>query len=371
MIEEFRDIFLDRYRVIEEIKAQEKKIIGWSCSYVPEEIIYGAGMLPVRVLGGAKETPIADAHLYSNICSFLRNCLEEGFRGRYHFLDGFVACNTCDHKKRLYDVWTTYLKTPFTDILGIPCKYSEGARVFFKKELIRFKRNIEESFGIAPIPEEALHNAIEVYNETRTLLKQLYQLRKEDSPPISGAEAMEVLLAGMVIPKDHYNQMLRRLLKILPERPRMADSNNRIRLLITGSILDNPEYLRIIEDLGGLIVIDDLCSGLRYFEDLVEPQEDSMEALAQRYLGRIPCPNIHPARKRLDYLRDLVKAFKVRGVIYTSIKFCDNNAVLYPIIRDEMAKLGVRTLKLEREYLIAGIGQMKTRIEAFFESMEG
>lgn len=93
-VKQCRALFMNRYPRARELKAQGQRIVGWICTYVPEEIIHAAGLLPFRVIGGSSETPMADAYLYSNNCTFVRNCLEEGLSGSLGFLDGIVACNT-------------------------------------------------------------------------------------------------------------------------------------------------------------------------------------------------------------------------------------------------------------------------------------
>jgi bzd-type benzoyl-CoA reductase N subunit len=344
-------------------------VIGWVCAYVPEEIIYAAGMYPLRILGGGKgDTSTADAYLYSNICTFARSCLEEGFKGRYDFLDGFIAVNSCDHIRRLFDVWKGYQKTPFSHIISLPHKVSPSAIAFFHKQLLKLKNGIEDNFGVT-ISGEDLQQAIEVYNKNRTLLKSLYELRKVDDPPISGAEAMDVILAGMVIPKDQHNQMLEDLLRWLTGRDPII--KGKTRLLVSGSELDESKYLEIIEGLGGIVVTDDLCNGTRYFWDPVEVDGDPLESMARRYLTRSPCARMRPSTERINFLRDMVKDFKVEGVICETIKFCDLYGEDLPIIKEALEEIGIPMLALDREYGSSGVGQVKTRVQAFLEQLEG
>lgn len=368
MIEVFREKFRKRHQLLQEIEAKNRKSLGWVCTYAPEEIIYAAGMVPIRILGGTMETPRADAYFSSNSCSFIRNCLEEGFQGKYDPLEGVVVCHTCDHIRRFYDIWNRYLKerTPFTYALNIPCKMELDLVGDFKRILEHFKASLEEFLG-KEIPEEALKQAIRVYNETRSLLRKIYELRKADSPPITGSETLEVILAGMVMPKEEYNPLLKELLSKLERRaPR---HEGKTRLLIVGSELESPEYIQRIEELGGLVVTDDLCNGTRYFWDPVAEEGDPMEALARRYLLRPPCPRMSPQSRRIAHLKEMIRAFRVEGVIYETIKFCDLHAGVYPVIKDGLAELGVPVLKLEREHLLAGSGQLSTRAQAFLESI--
>lgn len=396
MIEAFREAFANRYRLAREERERGRPVIGWVCSYVPEEIFYAAGALPLRILGGREETPQADAYLYSNNCSFARSCLEEGLKGNYDFLDGYVSCNTCDHIRRLYDVWVDYVHTPFSCILGLPHKFTPAAVAFFRDELRRLVAGLEEALG-RKISEEDLRQAIQCYNRTRELLRQLYELRKADPPPISGSEVLEVILAGMVLPRERYNRMLEELLARLPidgglqsaecgaggsrsavghdpaapahpTRESSSPPAGRPRLLVVGSVLDNPEYLRIIEGLGSSVVVDDLCNGTRYFWDRVEEEGgDPLERLARRYLGRVPCARMRPAAGRLAHIQQLTRDFRVDGIVYEVIKFCDLYGADFPIFREGLKETGLPILALDREYAMAGAGQMKTRVQAFLE----
>lgn len=377
ILDEFRAAFRDRYRRAQEEKDRGRRVMGWLCLYAPEELFQAAGMLPLRVMGGEGETQQADAHLYSNFCSFVRSCLEEGFKGHYDLLDGLVTCNNCDHIRHLYDVWSRYLKTPYTCILGLPHKMSEAGTAFFAGELRRLKGELETAFGVG-ITAEGLRQAIDLYNHTRALLRQLYALRRSPTPPLGGAEVMDVLKAAMVMPKAEFNRLLEGLLEQLKERPGETPAGPRLMLL--GSELDDSDYVRIIEGLGAIVVADDLCLGSRYFWDPVGPEGqslaqesngDPLEALAWRYLTHSPCPRMYPREKRMAFVQEMAQAFQVEGVIYQKIKFCSLHAGHYPLLGQVLERLGLPILILEREYNTAAVGQMKTRVQAFLEMLAG
>jgi len=367
MLERFKEAFDQRYRAIEEEKQKGKRIIGWVCTYVPEELLYAAGLVPVRVLGTDGETPLADAHMYSNLCTFVRSCLQMGLEGKYGFLDGYVTCNSCDHVRRLFDVWTRYIETPFTHIISLPHKITEASIQYFKSELIRLKEELEKLTG-REITPEALREAISVYNQTRHLLAQLNELRKQEAPPITGAEALEVTLAGMVLPRSRYNEMLEGLLAELKGRPGI--DGERLRILIAGSELDHPEYIRVIEDLGAIVVAEDLCCASRYIGETVPVDGDPMEALARRYLTKAQCPRMRPPTQRHNRIKEILKDYRIDGIIYQVIKFCNLIGEDYPILRNALKDMDIPILVLNREYNLAGLGQLKTRVQAFFESLQ-
>lgn len=367
LMERFRESFDRRYERARERKAAGQRIIGWVCAWVPEEIFAAAGFLPFRVMGGGAETPRADAHLYSNNCTFVRSCLEEAFKGNVDFLDGLVACNSCDHVRRLYDSWQQYIATPFKKALGVPCKSSPMTIKLFAQDLALLRQELGEAFGVT-ITDEDLRRAIEVYNRGRSLLRQLYELRKADSPPITGAEALEVVKAGWYMPREEYNGLLVELLARLKGRKVEAGEH---RLMVLGSQMDDPGYLRVIEELGGIVVIDDLCCGSRSFWNLAGIDGDPIQALAERYVNRPFCPRMHPREPRVKHLQQLAREYRVDGVIFESIKFCDLNAGTFPVIKACFDELDLPVLNLEREYTMTSAGQMKTRVGAFYESLEG
>ena len=368
MIQELKQVFPNRHQVAREVANQGKNVFGWMCTYVPEEIICAAGAHPIRIVGTEGTTTSADAHLYSNVCSYARASLEEGFRGSYDFLSGYISVNTCDNIRRLYEVWSRYLNTPFTHILKLPHRADDEAVEYFAGELSDFRQHLADYVG-KPISDESLQQAIEVFNHTRKLLREIYELRKSDSPPITGAEVMDVFLAGIIMPKDEYNRKLEALLKSL--RGHSAVDGERIRIMVVGSELDNSEYIRTIEELGGIVVCDDLCNGSRYFWDLVETGGDPIQALAKRYMHRSPCARMRPNTDRMNHIRKLIQDYRIDGIVYEALKFCDLYGEDFPVFKENIKDLEVPTMLLTRDYSTPGLGQMKTRVQAFFETIQG
>lgn len=364
--ERFREAFNNRYQLVEEEKAKGKGIVGWMCNYVPEEIFHAAGYNPVRVLGRGGETTMADAYLYTNMCTLVRSCLEEGFKKEFDFLDGMVAVNTCDHVRRFYDVWSRYIATPFVHQLFLPHKINSHSEEFFRQEVVLLKEKFEE-FSHRSITDDQLAQSIRLFNRARHLLREISQSRKADPPPITGSEFLEVFLPGLVMPKEKYVQMLEDYLANLKNMIPQAKDGLRIYLL--GSELDNTEYIKIIEDVGGMVVADDLCTGAKYFLEDVEENGDPVKAIASRYLSKAECPRMRPADKRLKRIAETIEEYQVDAVIIEVIKFCNLYGEDYPIVKKALDKLEVPVLSINREYSMTGAGQIRTRVEAFFESI--
>jgi len=372
---------LDRFREINntfpktaqvlDYKLQGKKVFGWLCTYVPEEIIHAAGALPIRITGYSQETELEDgnAYFYINNCSFSRSCLQLGLRGGYDFLDGVVGGSTCDGARRLFDLWRYYIGTPFHHVLTVPRKYTQKAHALYFSQVKQFKEHLEEFLDIE-ITDEALYHSIQVYNESRTLLRKLYELRKLSAPPITGAETMEVLDASFRMPKELFNEYLGNLLDELSTSDNTH--HGRARFMITGSVMANPEFIKSIEDQGGLVVTDELCTSTRYWSDpvLLAGEEPPLQAISRRYLNNFPCARMFPSDERFNRILNLARDFKVDGVISQVIRYCVSYAHDLPLLTKKLKEQGIPTLALDVEYGTSGSGQIATRVQAFLEMLE-
>ena len=245
----------------------------------------------------------------------------------------------------------------------VQSRHAQGCLV---GELAEFKHSLEEWIG-QQISQQALAKAIEVYNTNRRLMREVYELRKSESPPISGAEAMEMVLSSMFMDKEEHNWLLNQALEELKERN--TTDKPRIRLMILGSENDDIEFVRLTESLGADIVIDDLCGGSRYFWNEVILEDDLMSAIAARYVNRPPCPQKDLVeRRRLLHILKLARDWKVQGAIIIHQKFCEPHCYDIPSIQSILKENNIPTLFLEIDVTIPH-GQFRTRIEAFLEML--
>jgi len=373
MIEKFREInrSFPQTSYVKEYKTSGKKVIGWLCTYVPEEIIHAAGALPIRITGYQQEQELDDgtAYLYVNNCSFSRSCLQLALRGEYDFLDGVVGGSTCDGVRRLFDLWRKYIGTNFNQILSIPRKFTQEAHELYLSQVTQFKQHLEEFMG-APITDEALTKSIDLYNKTRALLKELYDLRKSDNPPVTGAEVLEVLEAGFRMPKEAFNELLKKFLEELSKSN--SATKGRARLAVVGSVLTNAEFIKSIEEQGGMVVTDELCTSTRYWSDpvVLDGNKSLLEAIAKRYLNNFPCARMYPSDERFDRIIQLIKDFRVDGVVSQIIRYCIPYAHDLPLLIKKLEKVDVPVLALDVEYGSSGSGQIATRVQAFLEMLE-
>jgi bcr-type benzoyl-CoA reductase subunit C len=351
-------------------KNQGGRVAGYFCSMVPEELIMAAGLLSFRMRAtGSTSTELADAYFTQLNCSFPRHCFNLALNGEFGFLDGLICINSCDHIRRLYDNWKRFVSIDFIEFLSLPRQTGPDQVAWYREELALLKENLEKHFGVE-ISDDALRQAITLANETRRLQRALYELRKLDKPPITGAQALAVMVAGTAMPKDKYNELLQELLAELSGSE--GTGSNRARLMITGGILDDPAYVNVIEDQGGLVVTDVTCFGTRLmWRDVDEGISDPLTALAQYYLvDRPSCPRLYDKQEeRTEFVTDMYRDFKCDGIIGERMMFCDQWQVEQYMLSRDLKERGIPFLTLDREYITAATGQLRTRVQAFIEAM--
>jgi benzoyl-CoA reductase subunit C len=366
-MENFQALVENRHDYARDWKARTgRKVIGYFCTYVPEEIIYASSALPVRLMGSHEPQDITERYISSMYCPFVRDVLAQGLLGRYDYLDGVVIATCCVHMRVAYSSWELHVPTPYKYFLTMPQKVqAPEAGPFLTGEMALFKSSLEE-WGGAPISDGALDRAIEVYNRSRRLMIQLYDLRRAPRPPVSGSQAMEMVLSGMLTDKEEHNRMLEQALGELPRE----GSQDGVRLMLIGSENDDVDMVRLVESLGGSVVVDDHCTGSRYFWNEVSPRDDRLGAIAARYVDKPPCPvKDWEGRKRLDYIAGLARDYSVEGALVIQQKFCDPHEFDIPVIISHLKEMAnIPSLFLEVDITLPA-GQFRTRIEAFLETI--
>jgi benzoyl-CoA reductase/2-hydroxyglutaryl-CoA dehydratase subunit BcrC/BadD/HgdB len=282
------------------------------------------------------------------------------------FLDGFVTTNTCDHMLRLAGELKDKAGMPLVHYFSMYHTFNDAAKEWFASEVQGLVEAIEKSLAVK-ITEEDLRCSIEVYNKTRTLLARLDELRKKDPPAVSGAEHMRIVLAGMSMPREHFNDKLEALLPQLEDR--QSGEPGKPRLMVVGGACDIPEFIGFIEDRGANIVADGLCFGMRHYRELIdEGGGDPLGAIVKRYVGREPCPAvINSFDQSFDILKETISEWSIDAIVCARLKFCDHWAGRRKMLVDSLRDDGIPLLDLEREYSTAGSGQIGTRVQAFLE----
>jgi len=351
-----------------------KKIVGYTCSFLPAEIFYAADILPVRLRGIETEgMDISDAYFGPFICSFPKCVLQLAGKGKYHFLDGAIVTPGCDSMRRLDDCWRKAggdykgALPPFFYYFDAPHKTRPHGMKWFQEE-IRHLINAVEAFFHVTISDEALRQAIAFYNRGRLLLKTLEEIRTRPEVPLSGTEAFAVSVAGTVMPRDQYTEQLKKRIDNLATRPPIPAGKK--RLMVIGSISDDIELIELIEkNQNALVVSENLCFGVRHEGALISEQGDPIAALAEGYLAHSPCPRMFGKYKeRLAIFKEKIAAAAVDGVIMQNIRFCDLHGSEHGLLERDLEKEGIPCLKIEREYgPLTETGRMQMRIQAFLE----
>ncbi|MBW1887604.1 MAG: benzoyl-CoA reductase, bzd-type, subunit N [Deltaproteobacteria bacterium] len=368
MFERFREWEENRHQYAKDWKERTGgKILGYFCSYLPEEIIYAADVLPVRIFGSHEAPDDTEPHIFGMFCPFCRDCLSQGLKGRYDYLDAIAGTNTCIHINQSFESWSMHIPVSHSLFFNMPnTVQTERARPYLAGEMAEFKRSVEEWTG-RTITDKGLDRTIDLLNTNRRLMKQIYELRKGDPPSLSGVEAMEMVLSSQLTHKEEHNQELERVLKELPERNTKKEAG--ARLMIVGSEDDDIEFLEMVESLDATFVIDDHCTGSRYFWNEVIPDDNRLKAIANRYLDRPPCPSKDwPRRSRVPHILNLAKEYRVQGAVLMQQKFCDPHEADIPTLKTQLEKNGIPTYFLEFDVTVP-IGQFKIRIEAFLEML--
>jgi len=358
---------------LERAKARGKRIIGYFCSYVPEEMIHAAGCVPYRMRAtGSRGTTRGDTYFSVLNCSFVRHCFDKALHGEFGFLDGVVFTNGCDHARRLYDNWRDAgkklgLGPDFLHMLVVPHKVSDTALSRYEAELRTFQAELE-GFSGAPIPKESLAQAAVLYNEIRRRLGALQAARRAVPVPVAGSEVLDLSLALTAVPADRALELLTRAEAALAGRT--AGGQDDVRVLVTGGCLEDAALFRMMEDAGASVVAENVCFGARHFHRLVDDRKPPLEGIAERTLRHVSCPRmIDDFETRAHALEKTLREFRADAVIAHKLKFCDLWGGETFLLRKEAERLNVPFLALEREVYGGGTGQLATRVQAFVEQV--
>jgi bzd-type benzoyl-CoA reductase N subunit len=341
-----------------------RRAFGYLCTYAPLEMLHAAGFTPVRLMQLSGPVALANAHLPSFACAPARAVTERMLRGELDFLVGVLFAHTCDTMQCMADIWRmsgpSFRVIPFSlpTVLSNP-----DARAYLVAELHQLAAVLESEFGL-PVTEDALRASIALYNEQRLLLSTLYEQRG----CFSAEQLWSLTVAGMLMPVEEHNALLQTTLSGTEDTPHARGEGPAVMLV--GAVLDDPVIPQLTDDLGGRVVGDDLCTGSRYFDTLVDETTEPFAALAERNLRRAPCPTKHNAAyPRAQRVLHLLRTTKAQSVIFVVPKFCDPHAFDYVSVSRALDEAGVPHLLIETE-VTTPTGQLRTRLQAFIEMLQ-
>jgi len=341
-----------------------KKILGYFCTYTPVELLHAAGFVPMRVMGGLGPVSAADSLSPSFICPYMRRALEKALGGEYDFLSGMVQGYTCDVACGMMGIWEQNVNGELLHTLPLPYNDNPDGRRFFRAALDELVGRMAEIGG--RFSEESLDRSLNLYRDIRGLVLELYQMRYDRRLPLSAQEFLIVILAGFVSPPEKYRTMLRELIASI-SRLALNGSDDSVPVLVSGSLVEDPRALDILEQCGGRVVADDLCTGLRNFQPPSGEGLGPMERLIDRYMHRLRCPARSRAEDRAVLLTELAEQSRSKGVVFLFQKFCTPHLADHPLVTEELKKRGIPSIMIEMEETGINEGQMRTRLEAFYE----
>ena len=375
--------------LVKQAKDEGKRILGYTCYFMPEVLLDLPGCVGVRLRAPRCTSPdMATYYMSNRTCHYGRSLMERALEGGYNFLDAQMATETCtvtcrfqEHlqQKKIDSVADmNIIQNPdfFCEFTDVPFKQNENGFDHYREQLQAHVLDaLHRSFGI-DTSDEALLQAIEEHNEVCRLITEIGSYRKLDVPTITGYEFQVIQLVTLVCPKYLILPYLRETAEELKNRKPDLKPNYRCKVVLSGGENDDPDFTKLIESCGALVVADRYCYGsLPGREEIVVAEGQSpLDAIARHYLLTSCCPRFMPQdamRRRKQYLADLVREYKADGLIVTSNKFCEYwsyertiDAIVLP--RD----FGIPTCSIEKEYLNAASGQLRTRFQAFVESIE-
>ena len=356
--------------------------LGYTCYFMPEVLLDLPGCFAVRLRAPRCTSPdMASYYMSGRTCHYGRSLLERALEGGFNFIDAQLATETCtvtcrfqEHLDYMDDVINNAtFKTSFTDV---PFKKNANSIDHYRKQLkIKVLDFLAKEYGV-DTSDEAILKAIEINNEVNDIITEIGNFRKLDNPTITGYEFSVITLVSMVCPKYLIVDKLRETLEELRTREPDEKPNFKIKVLLAGSENDDPDFIKLIEGCGALVVADRHCYGSlesRQHIDIKEG-EDPLTAVAKHYLLKSQCARFmeqQVMRQRKKQLADYAKEYNADGIIVESNKFCEYwsfermiDTIVLP--RD----FGYPVCSIEKEYINTASGQLRTRFQAFVESVE-
>lgn len=344
------------------------QVVATMCTYTPEEILIAAGMLPVRVLGAHEPQNVTEPYIFGMFCPFCRDSLAQGLLKRFDYAEGVTLTQSCIQYRQTFNSWRAHVPTVEWDYyLPMPNEVqSPFAKKLHYDEVKKFHAFMEVTSG-RKIGVADLNRAIEIVNRNRRLLRELFEYRKEENPRITGLEALYASISAQFVDKEEHNRELERVIAEVRKRPNERDEG--VRLMTIGSENDDCGFMAMIESVGCTIVIDDQCSGTRYFWNEARLQDDPIATVADRYCERPACPTKdYPAHTRFDHVLRLAKDYNANAAIFLQQKFCDPHEGDYPDLKKHLEANGIPTLFLEFD-ITNPLGPFRVRVEAFLETL--
>ena len=380
----FEDLLQDaNNELIEQARGEGKKCVAYACENTPEPLLNLDGVFSVRLRAPRTSSmEMATYYLTSFLCEYSRALLERALEGGFNFADclitpdGCTMINRCAENMELLHTMDEGKENFFYEHMEIPMKADDnGLNLYVLQCQNHILTPLHEKFGI-DISDAAIRKAVAEHNRVCELIRAIGDFRKGERPAITGYEYSVFTLASYAAPKNLIIEKLEETLEELKTRESDPQDTFRARVLLVGSEIDDPEFVKLVEGTGAFVCADRYCYGSFPGRDPIElnEEEDALTQICRQYMYRGQCPRYMNTAKLLErrsYVDELAKEYAADGILYEQVKFCDpwayDRMLGSHIMRNEY---GYPVLSIDRPYAVSGIGQLRTRIQAFIESVE-
>ena len=355
--------------------------VGYTCYHMPEVLLNTGNCFSVRLRAPLTGSLDISSYYMSNfICDYCKSILERGIEGGYNFLSAIMGTETCSEMNRAlehFELIRIVENDPFfVTFIDMPFKVAEHpVRHYVEQLQLKVLNPLHEVYG-TDISDDALRQAVAEHNEVCRILTEIGQFRKEENPRITGYEYHILNLVSYCCPKRLIVDKLRETLEELKTREPDPKPRWRVKIAVVGSEIDDPGFTKLVEDAGALVVADRFCFGSTPGREEIHLQEGMpvLESIARHYLNTSQCPRYMSREKvegRWQFVADLVREYHAQGVLYEQLKFCEywgyERALASHVITHDY---GIPSVAVDRQNATGGNGQLRTRVQAFVESLE-
>ena len=361
--------------------SEGKHPLGYNCYYIPETLLNLPGCFSSRLRAPrCVSTDIASYYMTTRNCPYVRSILERAIEGGYNYLEALFGAESCAAMERMEEHFVLIHPVKnekfFSTIIDPPMKGDDNNLAYYKAQLkLKVVDKLHDELGI-DVSEEAMRKAIDDHNEISRIITEIGDFRKLDNPPITGYEFHVIQLVSQVCPHYLILPYLAETLEELKTREPEPKFPFRARVALVGSEVDDPEFTKLIESCGAMVVADRYCFGSFPSREqiVIQPGETAFDAICRHYLHWNQCARFMDGMKidqRHSEVKRLVDEFKADGVIYENMKFCEfwsyEKVLASHIFTNEMH---IPCCTIEKEYALGAVGQLRTRFQAFIESLE-
>jgi benzoyl-CoA reductase/2-hydroxyglutaryl-CoA dehydratase subunit BcrC/BadD/HgdB len=367
-------------RPAELIEHQQKggKVFGTFCVYVPDEVIFAAGAIATGLCGGSQFwVPGGEKVLPANTCPLIKASVGARLDGTCPFFkiaDMYIGETTCDGKKKAWEILNQEVPVY---VMDLPQMKRDRDIQAWKEEIKSLVQKVEEFTGNT-VTVEALAQNIKLINDKRKALARLYALRKNSPVPISGKDALLITQIAFYDDPGRFTAQVNALCDELDQRVLRGEGvfpADAPRIMITGTPMAIPNWKlhHVVESLGAAVVVEELCTGVRYFENPVDENgstmDEQLQALSDRYM-KTNCACFTPNTGRVEDILRLAKDYRVDGIIDCNLQFCGLYSTESYLVQQAVKEAGLPIMHLETDYSEQDFEQIRTRVEAFLEMLQ-